>query len=252
MRNLAVFVILIVCWSTFGFGQEEPIPPKRSRMAKIGLFGAFTPGWIFPDVKPINDFLKGGGAAPLKDDGVLLWGGSGAAYIMLVPNLRLGGVGMSGSIKSTLVNVTTNARKDAQLRIGYGGVTIEYVVPIVEQLDVAVGTMLGAGGIDLVLRQSNRQTDTWQSEQDFLRTGMTTPTTNNVTRTLTGTFFVYIPSLYVEYTILGWLAVRGGVSYVGMAAPSWEVDGNYELLGVPGEVNGKGFMVNAGLMLGTF
>jgi len=252
MRKLAVFVTLIVCWSAFGFAQEEPIPPKRSRMVKIGLFGGFTPGLIFPDVKPINDFLKGAGAAPLKDNGVFLWGGSGAAYIMLVPNLRLGGVGMSGSIKSTLVNVTTNVRKDAQLRVGYGGVTIEYVIPVFEQLDVAVGTMLGAGGIDLVLRQSNGLSDTWQSEQDFLRSGLTVPPANNVTRTLSGTFFVYVPSLYVEYSILNWLAVRGGVSYVGMAAPSWEVDSNYELLGVPGEVSGKGFMVNAGLMLGTF
>jgi hypothetical protein len=252
MRKLTVLTGLIFCWSIFAYSQEELIPPRRSRMAKVGLFGAFTPGVIFPDVKPINDFLKGGGAAPLKEDGVFLWGGAGAAYIMLVPNLRVGGVGMSGSIKSTLVNVSTNVRKEAELRIGYGGVTIEYVVPIFEELDVAGGVMLGTGGIDLVLRQSNGASDTWQTEQDFLGNGLATPTPNNVTRTISGKFFVYVPSVYIEYSILGWLAVRGGASYVGMVAPSWHVDDNYEVVGVPGTVNGKGFMANIGIMLGTF
>lgn len=250
MRKLSLVLTLVACICGSAYAQEEPIPPKRSRMVKVGLFGGFTPGMLFPDVKPINDFLSAGKGAPLKDNGMFLLGGGGAAYIMLVPNLRLGGVGMSGAITSTSLS-TLGIRRDAELRVGYGGVTVEYVIPIVEHFDCAVGGMLGAGGIDLTLRQSNGGTNTWLGEQNYLAAGLGAPA-NNVTRILSGSFFVYVPSASFEYSFLGWLALRVGASYVGMAAPSWNVDGNYDLLGVPAEVNGKGFMINAGLLVGTF
>ncbi|MEW6510165.1 MAG: hypothetical protein AB1428_04330 [Bacteroidota bacterium] len=250
MRTFPVIVALACCCIFQGVAQEEPIPPKRSRMVKVGLFGGFTPGMLFPDLKPINDFLKGGKGAALKEGGVFLWGGAGAAYIMLVPNLRVGGVGMNGSIKSSSVDAA-GVRRDAELGVGYGGVTIEYVIPIVERFDFAVGTMLGAGGIDLTLRQSSGGTNTWQGEQTSFGN---TPgsATINATRVLSGSFFVFIPSACVEYSMLNWLALRVGVSYVGMAAPSWSVDGKYDLLGVPSGVSGRGVMVNAGLLVGTF
>jgi hypothetical protein len=250
MRKLALTLTLAACVCGSAFAQEEPIPPKRSRMVKVGLFGGFTPGMLFPDIKPVNDFLSAGRGARLKEDGMFLWGGAGAAYIMLVPNLRVGGAGMSGALKSTSVS-TIGIRRDAELRIGYGGVTIEYVVPIVERFDFAVGGLLGAGGIDLILRQSNGGTNTWIGEQNYLASGLGTPA-NNITRTLSGSFFIYVPSASFEYSFLGWMALRVGASYVGMAAPSWKVDGNYDLIGVPADVSGKGFMINAGVLIGTF
>jgi hypothetical protein len=56
----------------------------------------------------------------------------------------------------------------------------------------------------------------------------------------------------LEYAVTGWLAFRAGASYVGMSFPSWSVDGEYDLLDVPSSVSGKGFMVQAGIMVGTF
>jgi hypothetical protein len=63
---------------------------------------------------------------------------------------------------------------------------------------------------------------------------------------------VWVPAVNIEYGILGWLGVRLGASYVGMSAPSWTVDDQYDLLGVPSKVSGKGFMVNMGIFIGTF
>ena len=62
-------------------------------------------------------------------------------------------------------------------------------------------------------------------EQDLLSSGLGAPG-NNLTRTLSGSFFVYVPSVCFEYAVLNWMALRVGASYVGMAAPSWKVDGN--------------------------
>jgi hypothetical protein len=258
MRTTALLLTVVATCVSLTLAQEEPIPPKRSHMVRVGLFGGFTPGVIFPNVKPINDFLTAGGASPLKENGVFMLGGTGAAYIMIVPNLRVGGLGMSGSISSTSLDVATNIRRDVQLKIGYGGVTVEYVVPIMERFDFAVGTMLGTGGMDLTIRKSNGGSNTWGREQGYLGAVGTGSTAdlgsppNNVTRVLTGSFYIIIPSVSFEYAVTGWLAVRLGASYVGMVAPTWKVDSNYDLLGVPSNVNGNGFMVNAGLLVGTF
>ncbi len=261
MRTPALLLTVTALCVSLGFAQDEPIPPKRSHMVKVGLFGGFTPGMIFPNVKPINDFLVAGGAAPLKNNGVFMLGGAGAAYIMIVPNLRVGGVGMSGSISSTSLDVATNIRKDVQLKIGYGGLTVEYVIPIWEHFDFAAGTMIGTGGMDLTLRKSNGGSNTWTAEQGYLGSvgGGYTPSgadlgspPNNVTRVLTGSFYIFVPAVSFEYAFTGWLAFRLGASYVAMVAPTWKVDSNYDLLGVPSNVNGNGFMLNAALLLGTF
>jgi hypothetical protein len=37
-----------------------------------------------------------------------------------------------------------------------------------------------------------------------------------------------------------------------MSLPSWQVDGKYDLLGVPSDVSGKGLMLQGGILLGTF
>jgi hypothetical protein len=58
MKRLITLVVLMLLVAQFASAQEEPIPPKRSRMAKMGLFGGYTPGWLFVDVKPLNAFLS--------------------------------------------------------------------------------------------------------------------------------------------------------------------------------------------------
>jgi hypothetical protein len=250
MKRILLFLIVIGVVGSSLFAQEEPIPPKRTKMAKVGLFGGFLPGWLSVDVGPINDFIVHSKGIPLSTNGVFMVGGGGAIYIMVLPNVRIGGVGMSGSLNSTGLDAT-GIRRDAKLNIGYGGATIEYVIPIVERLDVSAGIMLGAGGIDLTMRVSNGGNNTWESEQNYLSAGLG-GTINNVTRIYSGAFFVWSPMVNVEYAVLGWLAFRLGASYVGMSFPSWKVDGNYELLGVPSSVSGKGFMVQGGVLVGIF
>ena len=250
MKNSAVALLLCAFIASAATAQEEPIPPKRSSAVKFGFFGGFTPGWLNVNVGPINEFLTGAGAAPLRNNGVFMFGGAGAAYIMIIPNVRVGGVGMSGSISSTSLDAA-GLRRDAKLVVGYGGVTVEYVVPIMDRLDVAAGIMLGTGGMDLTLRESNGGNDSWASEQKYFQSGLTAPP-YTITRTLSGSFIVWVPSVYVEYAILGWLGSRVGVSYTGMSAPSWQVDANYDLLGVPSSVSGRGVMINAGVFVGIF
>jgi len=113
-----------------------------------------------------------------------------------------------------------------------------------------------AGELDLQLREDNGSTLTWGQEWTNFGSGNYQATTGNqimnITRTLSGSFLIWRPGVNIEYAFMGWLAGRIGVSYLGMSAPSWEVDGKYDLVGVPDNINGKGVTVNLGVMIGTF
>ena len=232
--------------------QEEPIPPRRTKAPKVGLFAGYTPGLLFFSVSPVNDFLSGTGAAPMNDEAMFMQGGAGALYILVVPNLRVGFMAMGGVRNSTTTNIPTGVRQDIDVNISFGGFTFDYVWTIVPKLDVAVGTMIGWGGMELTLRkQLPGPGQTWEGEKDLF-TDWNTTTGNVLTRNLAGSFFTLIPALNVEYAISGWVGVRLGASYVLMMAPSWTLDGEYDLAGVPGSVKGNGFMLNAGIFVGTF
>jgi len=251
-RILFVLLLAGLVFSVFAQQEEEqPIPPKRSKAARVGAFGGFIPGVLFVDVEPINSVLVAAGGASLNDGGVFLYGGGGSAYIMLVPNLRVGGMGMSGSIKSTSLDAL-KVRRDAELHVGFGGVTIEYVIPFGERFDVAIGGMVGGGGIDITLRKDFGGSKTWGQQWNNFGNYQLAGQASHIKQTMTGSFLVWIPSLNLEYAILGWLGVRVGASYVGMSLPSWTIDDDHDLLGVPSSVNGKGFMINAGVFVGTF
>ncbi len=252
MKTHLVVALLILFTCGGLFAQEEPIPPKRSKMMKVGLFGGLTPSWLFVDMKPINEYVVKSNGAALSESGIFMVGGAGSAYIMLVPNLRIGGLGMSGSASSS--NVQNGLRRDTEVRVGFGGVTIEYVVPLAEHLDLAFGSMLGGGGMDITLREDIGGNKTW--DQEWASFGSGNPQAgsqvSSVARKLGGSFFVLVPSANVEYAVLPWLAFRLGASYVAMVAPSWQLDDKYDLLGVPSKISGKGFMINFGVLAGTF
>ncbi len=251
-RILAV-VTSMLCAATFAFpqgdGGYEPIPPAKASAGKLGGGGGYTPGWLFMDVDALNQEIVAAGGAPFDDGRIFLQGGQGYAYILLVENLRVGGMGMSGSRSTSRLEVSTNVRRDVDLNVGYGGVTVEYTLAVVPRLDVTIGTLLGGGGMSLTLRRDEGSAMTWDDTWgDIGGTGAVT----EFTRKMDGSFFIYQPSVTVEVALLRWLGIRAGVGYLGMAGGSWELDGHYDLLGVPDGIDASGWMINAGIYVGTF
>jgi hypothetical protein len=253
MKKLMAVLFLTTILGLAVQAQEEPIPPRRPKAAKMGLFAGITPSYLFVNTKDLNAALAPTGAAPLSEDGVFMYGGGGAIYIMVIPNVRVGGVGMSGSLSSS--TITGGIRKDVDMHVGYGGVTFEYVITIVPRLDVALGTMIGWGGVDLTLTEDAGGNKSFSQEVtsfgsgNYLATGTQVA---NIERNLSGSYWILNPSVNVEYALLGWLGVRLGASYVSMFSPSWDLDGQYNLSDVPSGITGNGWMINGGIFLGTF
>lgn len=234
--------------------EEESVPlrPRKSVPVKIGGAGGFTQYLLFLDIGPINDYLKIGRAAPIDNQPLFLLGGEGYGYIMLVPNLRIGGLGASGSIESASVDTSVypNMRRDFELSVAFGGMTIEYVIPVIPKLDISAGIMLGAGSTTLKIWRNQNSNKIWDDTwRDF---GNNQSSTFEYSRSLNGAFFVYQPQVNIEYAIMQWVGLRLGVAYNGMAGASWKQDDKYDLVEVPSAISGKGLMINAGIFLGTF
>lgn len=236
---------------------EEPLPPPHHSQAKIGGAAGFTQSLLFLNLDPINSVLTKYNAAPFNNNPLFMLGGQGYGYIMLIKNLRVGGMGMSGSMTSKSIDTSTNVQRDVSLSVGYGGVTIDYVVPVFPRLDVTFGALLGGGNLTLRLTHNDGTAKAWSNLwNDLGQTGNSNGQVpvSEFTHTISGSFFIYQPSINVEYAVLQYLGIRLGVSYNGMAGNSWTLDGNdaFSVVGVPSDISGKGIMINGGIFIGTF
>jgi hypothetical protein len=245
-RNiLAALLCLFISGALLAQGTEDESGAHDS--GKLGGAIGYAPGLVYINMDPINSMLQSASLPTISSQPIFTSGIAGYAYILVVPNLRVGGVGASGGLKS--LSEPGNTSREVDLNVSYGGVSIDYVVPFTARLDLSVGTVLGKGGVDLTLRRDNGSDKGWTTIWgDF---GSTTPVQSYST-TMSGSFVLYQPNVTLEYTVLRWLGVRAGVGYSGTLGGSWTQDGTYDVAGVPSSLSGKGFMITGGIYLGTF
>ncbi len=252
-RMFVVCVLMYILQSSFLIAQEEPkdeeiLPPKRSAAAKIGGAVGFTPSWLFIDIGPINQVLNNAQAAPFDNGRLMMYGGQGYAYVLFVPNLRIGGMGAGGTMTSR--SLSGNIRRDIELSAAFGGVTLDYVIPVAPRFDLTLGMLFGKGGMDLKITRDDGQAKAW--DDLWNNYGNNFSPTQDYTRKLSNSFFVYQPSVNVEFSLLRWIGLRAGVSYMAISGSDWTLDDRYDVFGVPSTISGKGWMINTGIFLGTF
>ncbi|NMB81484.1 MAG: hypothetical protein GYA14_06665, partial [Ignavibacteria bacterium] len=99
-KILAILLLIVLIKPSFAQEGEDV-----GWVARFGLAGGFNPSFVFPNLDPLNIEVRKMGLKELSSSGMFLWGGGGYAYIMLIDNLRLGGIGIGGSTNSKgLVN----------------------------------------------------------------------------------------------------------------------------------------------------
>ena len=254
MNRIAVFLAMMVILSTtFITAQEEddePLPPpKRAGATKIGGAAGFTQGLLFLNLDPINEVMRRENLAEFSNNGLFMVGGQGYGYVLFVPNLRLGYQGMGGHLKSRTLYQASNTTREVELSVGYGAATFDYTIPVVPRFDISLGMMLGGGNMDLKFTRSYGLGQEWVKTWDEF--GSAQPA-DEYSGKLSGSFFVYQPSVNFEFALLRWLGLRAGVSYLGMTGSDWKRDDKYDVFGVPDNVSGKGWMLNSGIYIGTF
>ena len=253
-RTSLLLLSTLLFISTLTFAQEkdedEPLPPpKRSGTTKIGGAAGFTQGLLFLNMDPINEIMRRENLAEFSNNGLVMFGGQGYAYVMFVPNLRIGYMGMSGHMLSKTLALSSNATREVELSVGYSGLSLDYTIPLVPRLDLTVGVLFGGGSMDLKFTRSYGMGQEWlRTWDDF---GFSNPA-GEYQGKLTGSFFVYQPSVNFEFSLLRWVGLRAGLTYLGMSGSDWKRDQKYDVYGVPDNVSGKGWMLHSGIFVGTF
>lgn len=160
---------------------------------------ALKPGWggwggptvtlMFPNrsaFSPISDNL-GIGSFP---DYMVMVGGMGTAQIG--PYFRIGGAGAGGSMFTD--GNLLGFEREAIAFLGYGGLVLYGMYPLGEKLDVYGRVLLGAGGLNLVIKGEDLAESFEDSEA----------------------FFAWHPAIGVAYHPLRWMSVELEGGYFGM------------------------------------
>lgn len=251
-------ILLLLLLALFSFPliaqdekDDEEVIPKH-RKTKVGGAGGFTPGMSFFDNTEIDKVLKSSHLPTLGNDPMYMLGGEGYGYIMFLKNVRMGGAGVSGSKTVNILDTAggLNIRKEVVYKISYGGFLMDYVVPVVDRLDLAVGFTIGGGSLNVTMRRDSSSFKDYNVLWNEFGSNGTKAA--SYTRNLTGSFGVFTPHVQVEYAILQWLQLRIGASYPIMFSPDWKLDDNYTIENVPSGLKANGYTINAGIMFGFF
>lgn len=235
-----LLALLLIC-SSLQFAQEGE---DVGWVARFGLAAGISPVHIFPNIDPINLQVKKMGLPELSSSGTFMLGGGGYAYIMLVDNLRLGGIGVKGS-NSSNGNVG-GIEKEVIYSYGFGGLTIEYTLPFVKSFYLSVGAILGAGSQTTEIYQSNGD-QTWDKLWDKINDGKTTVSDN-----ISNSFYVLSPTINVEVPVNRFMAVRLGGGYNIPLFSSWELNNGKEIKKMPSDLKANAFFIQAGIFFGFF
>lgn len=209
--------------------------------APFGGGGGFTPAWYSTNVDPLNLKLKEVGIPELSKNGIFTTGGAGFIYIGFVKNLRVGGMGFSGSSSESVTKVGTNY--EATYSIGGGGLTVEYTLPFIKNIGVSLGTVIGGGSITI---------ETFQNNSNFSWEKLLDPSPSNSFTRLTNNYWLFTPTLNVDIPLYRFIALRLGTGYQFTFGDNWEANNGQQINGVPDELNGNAFFIQVGIFAGFF
>lgn len=241
MKNsLSIFMILalLLCFD---------VQAQSSRSAQIGKFGAafgFSPVWMFPNVDELNSKLNLLELGEISKSGVFALGVSGYAYVLFIENLRIGAMSFGGS--SSVENVLDFATREAEYSIGGWGVSIEYTLPFVKNVNLSVGAILGRGNIEINVFQNSGSIDWDDVWNDYLNS----PSESKKTYLIENNYYTISPTINLDVPINRFLSFRAGGGYQFTLGEDWEYANEIELKNVPNNLSGNSFFVQTGVYLG--
>ena len=233
--------MILFCSSLF-FAQSES---QIGWIAKFGAAGGFTPIIIFPNYDVVNSKISQFGMNELSGP-LFSWGGGGYAYVMIIDNLRLGGIGFTGSKSETSDFGSVN--NETQYSLGGGALTVEYTMPFVKNMALSAGFMIGGGSLDIDTYKNSGKYN-WNSVWDEI---ISENPSNSLEVSMKNSFYFITPTVNLDFPITRFLAVRGGVGYQLTFGNDWKIANSKKLNDVPSGLNGNGFIIQTGILIGLF
>jgi len=229
----------------------EPTQLDESSIPYFGIAGGYTGTFFFPKFDDLNSHLKSMGfqlgefETPMYLNGV-----QGFTAIGIIPNMRIGFFGVTGS-KTQKANFNINGASVEQgldYYVSLTGINIDYGFVPFKSLAILPGINLGWGGLTLESYQGVKDID-WthfKSEVDTL----------SFMNRAKSTFSFIQPNLNIEFTLTSYFMIRGSVGYNYSFALTgdweWEMNKYSNLKNVPSGINANGLTAQLGIFLGLF
>jgi hypothetical protein len=244
MKKLLLIFLLLISFTHLTAQEGEDV----GWVARFGIAGGVNPSYFFPNLDQLNSEIKRMGLSELSSSGMLLFGGGGYAYIMLIDNLRLGGIGFGGATSSK--RSINGINKEVDYNFGLGGVTVEYTLPFVKYVALSVGATIGVGSQSIEIYQ-NKGDYTWNNIW-----GKTIPSGtmmhDDINYEITNTFFTIVPTLNLDLPISRFIALRFGGGYIFNFNNDWKVNNDRNISGVPTDLTKNNFFIQSGIYFGFF
>ncbi|MEW6701600.1 MAG: hypothetical protein AB1298_02670 [Bacteroidota bacterium] len=241
MKKLFIISFILISL-TLTLAQEDG---DVGWVARFGAAGGVNPAFVFPNLDPINSQIKKIGIDQLSNSGMFVLGGSGYIYIMLVENLRVGGMGIGGT-KSTS-GLVGGLNKEVKYNYGFGGVTVEYTLPFVKNIAVSFGAILGAGSSSIEIYQ-NAGSFTWEDTWRKVNNGIVL--TNQVSDKISNTFFTIAPTVNIDIPLSRFIAFRIGGGYVAAISGDWKINNGQSIANIPSDLSINSFFIQTGIYFG--
>lgn len=247
MKKLFALILLFSLLSKAYAQEGEDV----GWVARFGAALGVTPAYVFPDVTPLNKGLSSLNIPELSK-GIFVYGAGGYAYVMIVDNLRLGGIGLTGSQASSgkLSAELGGYNFELKYSFSFGGLSVEYTLPFINKIAVSVGAIIGLGTqiVDNYYNTgSYKWDDIWPKASGGLikySLPMRAEVKNN--------FISISPTLNVDIPLNRFIAVRIGGGYVLPISQSWEVNNDQDISLIPTDLKANSFFIQTGIYFGFF
>jgi hypothetical protein len=233
-------------WNDEDLYTEEKTSPSFFSVGGGAIGAYFQPNFTAFNANVVQPFV-----GQNISEHVWMIGGQGFVTIPWVKNLRLGGMGMSGTSDcgcgTAVIDSVNTVGRLVDYEIGYGALTIDYVLPLrTGRFHIVPGIALGFGAVNLYMQQAANRISFDVNEFNH--------NSPYITHTYTSHFFLYMPQLQFEYSPLGFLMLRLTAGYQGTSMGTWTVDRSVGLGDTSplGSINGSGFTASLGLFVGLF
>ena len=236
MNKYLIFAIVIL-FTALNFPQQQ----KKYFDAPFGGGIGYVPAWYIPNLAPVNVELKSIPMPELSTSGFYSSGGAGFIYLGFIKFLRIGGMGYGGSVTSSQAN------REVVYSLGGGGITVEYTLPIIKNIALSVGAIIGAGTLKIQLYK-NSGSFTWQETWDEFASDEST----SFSRTLENSYWMFTPTVNLDFPLNRFILIRLGVGYQLAFNDDWTADNEQELKNVPSDLNANSFFIQSGLFIGFF
>jgi hypothetical protein len=232
-----LILAIVILFTALNFPQQQ----KKYFDAPFGGGIGYVPAWYIPNLAPVNVELKSIPMPELSTSGFYSSGGAGFIYLGFIKFLRIGGMGYGGSVTSSQAN------REVVYSLGGGGITVEYTLPIIKNIALSVGAIIGAGTLKIQLYK-NSGSFTWQETWDEFASDEST----SFSRTLENSYWMFTPTVNLDFPLNRFILIRLGVGYQLAFNDDWTADNEQELKNVPSDLNANSFFIQSGLFIGFF